>query len=242
MLSVKKGFEWCCSFTGSHFDPYDKPLTFNDLKDRIIKNASGIDLLPHTTRFTPTISPRQLSWNKNASPFERWDKLRPKFNLKAVWSRANNYDCLAVPRHSKVSDTLNNANYVKYAKNVTRTIYFQKGRKRSNVFWLINAREAPFVYAILKSSMFKAWCELTANTNGAGDFTIGMWDTFPLPDLTPQRKRNIIKVGRRIGTQQECDDVIDSLFGLPKKIPSSFIFVEIRKKILAEGFLDVFYI
>lgn len=105
-----------------------------------------------------------------------------------------------------------------------------------------NAREALFIYAILKSSMFKAWCELTANTNGAGDFTIGMWDTFPLPDLTPQQKRNIIKVGRRIGTQQECDDVIDSLFGLPVKIPSRGIFVEMRKKMLAKGFLDAFYI
>ena len=129
MLSVKKGFEWCCSFTGSHFDPYDRPLTFNDLKDRIIKNAPGISLLPHTTRFTPTISLRRLSWNKNASSFERWDKLMPKFELKAWWSRANNYDCLAVPRHSKVSDTLNNAKYVKYAKMLLVPFIFKRAGK-----------------------------------------------------------------------------------------------------------------
>ena len=38
---------------------------------------------------------------------------------------------------------------------------------KKDLHWLINANanEADFVYAILKSSMFKAWCELTACTS-----------------------------------------------------------------------------
>lgn len=80
-----------------------------------------------------------------------------------------------------------------------------------------------------------------------------MWDTFPLLRRDPQNPqkrpedivKDIKKAGQNLknekGAQKALDNVIDSLFNLPGGIPSSFIFIEMRKKMLAEGFLDAFY-
>lgn len=121
--------------------------------------------------------------------------------------------------------------------------------------YLIKKAYADFAYAVLRSSMFFAWYLLTRNNKVRGEehFTPGMWDTFPLPRHDPQNPhkrpediiRDIKKAGQNLkngkGTQKDLDNVIDSLFNLPCGVPSSPIFIEMRKKMLAEGFLDAFY-
>ena len=121
-------------------------------------------------------------------------------------------------------------------------------------FYLIKEAYADFAYAVLHSSMFFAWYLLTKTGPERDEhFTPGMWNTFPLPRYNPQNPqerpediiKDIKKAGQNLkngsGTQEDLDNVIDSLFGLPDKIPCSHIFIEMRKKILAEGFLDAFY-
>ena len=149
------------------------------------------------------------------------------------WNKDEKDKCLAVPRHKKYDDTLRQADYVKNIDCIdSGTIYFKKGRKRSGLFWLITASEAPFVYSILKSSMFKAWCGLTANTEGDSHFTEGMWNTFPLPSLTDDQKNRIIEARQN---QQDLDKIVDALFSLPCDATDGD-----KKNMLAEGFLDAF--
>lgn len=160
------------------------------------------------------------------------------------WNKDGKDGCLAIPRHKKYEVTLGRADYVKNVKNIdsgTGTIYFKNGQKRDGLFWLITSSEAPFVYAILKSSMFKAWCSLTANTKtantkGNSHFTEGMWNTFPLPALTNDLKENIIKAEEN---QKKLDEIVDALFNLPCK-PTDKVTDEDRKNMLAEGFEKTF--
>lgn len=65
-------------------------------------------------------------------------------------------------------------------------------------FYLIKKAYADFAYAVLHSSMFFAWYLLTkTGPEREEHFTLGMWDTFPLPrhDLQNPQKRpeDIIK-------------------------------------------------
>ncbi|MBR4399735.1 MAG: hypothetical protein IKT06_02240 [Aeriscardovia sp.] len=184
------------------------------------------------------------------------------------WKRDNKDGCLIVTRHKPYLITIDDADYVEnYCTYLDSLIAFEGPKKDTRKgFWLINDQDSPFVYAILKSSMFRAWCELTANTtNRAGDFTTGMWDTFPLPDIkqafkqttvtpnfngpTPTTiKMAISEAGKLLKTgklnQTQLDDFIDELFiGKPisSTNPDPKKVQELRKKILAEGFLDAFY-
>ena len=220
---------WCSSFIASHFDPYDKPPTFDELRNRIEKNRGN----------KINLSPQDLVWNQKTRPLKRWDNmLQGHFDGPAdnSWNKDGKDGCLAIPRHRKYDYTLNRADYVKNVKNIdcidSGTIYFKKGRERSGLFWLITASEAPFVYSILKSSMFKAWCGLTANTEGDSHFTEGMWNTFPLPSLTDDQKESIIKAGKN---RQNPDKILDALLNLPCNATD-----EERKNMLADGFLKTF--
>ena len=89
--------------------------------------------------------------------------------------------------------------------------------------------------------MFRAWCELTAYTDGKGQrhFTVGMWDTFPLPKLTESQESAIIIAGQKLrkngnGAQGELDKLVDELF-----VPTLLSNVD-RRQILGERFLKMF--
>lgn len=176
--------------------------------------------------------------DSKTQPLKRWDNmLQGHFDgpVDNSWNKDGKDGCLAIPRHKKYEVTFGRADYVKNVKNIdsgTGTIYFKNGQKRDGLFWLITSSEAPFVYAILKSSMFKAWCSLTANTKGNSHFTEGMWNTFPLPALTNDLKENIIKAGKN---RQNPDKIVDALLNLPCNATD-----EERKNMLADGFLKTF--
>ena len=104
------------------------------------------------------------------------------------WEYSRNKKCLVIAHHNSYSDTLKTTDYAEVYFNsvfnkLSTVCHFiinaDSGERHG--FWLINADNSPFVYAILKSSMFKAWCSLFANTEGVSHFAPPMWDTFPLP-------------------------------------------------------------
>ena len=93
--------------------------------------------------------------------------------------------------------------------------------------------------------MFRAWCELTAYTDGKGQrhFTVGMWDTFPLPKLTESQESAIIIAGQRLRkkwpwAQGDLDKLVDELF-VPTLL-SQFLTNVDRRQILGKGFLKMF--
>ena len=102
-------------------------------------------------------------------------------------------DCLIVPRCTFYRDALKTLDFVSsYFKNArSNCAAIEKIQNNCpHGFWLIqftekNIDNTDFVYAILKSGMFRAWCELTVYTEGKEYFSIGMWDTFPLLCMTP---------------------------------------------------------
>lgn len=156
------------------------------------------------------------------------------------WERSGKDRCLIVTRHKFYLKTITKAEYVKNYCIKSKSLIAFEGRPRGTRrgFWLINDQDSPFVYAILKSSMFRAWCELTAHTDGGvGDFTTGMWDTFPLPYLSPCNEKFIIGAAKYKNWNQ-LNILIDKLFvpGTSNPLQDS-----LRLQILAEGFLDAFY-
>lgn len=163
------------------------------------------------------------------------------------WKRDKKDGCLIVTRHKPYSTTIHDADYVKTYCTVPNSLIAFEGPKGNtrNGYWLINDQDSPFVYAILKSSMFRAWCKLTAHTDRQeGDFTAGMWDTFPLPALTDSQKSAIIIAGQerkqgRGWAQGDLDKLIDGLF-VPSALSPLLTLID-RQQILAEGFLDAFY-
>ena len=122
-------------------------------------------------------------------------------NRPRAWESTSNQKSLILPRHNPYERSLEIADFVSsyFPPRWPDAIIAYEGNKGETKygFMLINEYDAPFVYAVLKSSMFRAWCELTAHTDGrgAGHFTVGMWDTFPLPKLTNSRKSLIITAG-----------------------------------------------
>lgn len=117
-----------------------------------------------------------------------------------AWESTSNQKSLILPRHNPYEKSLEIADYVSsyFPPRWPDAIIAYEGntkqeRYRNYGFWLIDEKYADFVYAILKSSMFRAWCELTACTwyrdsakkkhKGNSHFTIGMWDTFPIRDI-----------------------------------------------------------
>ena len=142
------------------------------------------------------------------------------------WIRRGKDNCLIKARHTSIGK-FEDADYVKnYAKTCPIppdiTIIAWKG------FWLFKEEEADFVYAILHSDMFRAWCELTACTTwcdengvigkhkGKGHFSAGMWDTFYFLEDINLSKEKIKKAGRNLrdnipGAQDTLNRLIDSL-------------------------------
>ena len=230
-MSKKSPLAWCSSFIGSHFDPYDEPLTFDGLRKRIMGKVTYLFL------------PRYFAWNQKIQPLQRWDNMQEHFDgpVDNSWNKKGKDGCLLILRHHIYEYTLEHADYVQNVTDVDcitpGTVYFKNGRKRLGLFWLITSSKAPFVYAILKSSMFKAWCSLTANTNGDSHFTEGMWNTFPLPALTNDLKESIIEAEKN---QKDLDEIIDALFNLPCKDMDK-VTDDDRKNMLAEGFLETFH-
>ena len=163
-----------------HFDPFGKNNpTFDKLAERIASQA-GITPSHNNTdcrnnHFMPDLPPRLLAWNKNPQcPPDIWEKI----SVPLVPTSKKPFKGLAVQRHSKVKSTLDNINYIELSFSINNDIDLGYG------FWLIDDQYKDFVYAILKSSMFRAWCKLTAHTDGGeGHFTVGMWDTFPIQDI-----------------------------------------------------------
>ena len=201
--------------------------------------------------YHPTLYPAVLSWNKNLQCLPTWESIQVKPDVSSErcrrtyerWNRNNKDGDLVLMRHMYWEFTLKYATYFDsyfsdISKDAEEDIY-------TYFFWLINKGEADFIYAILKSSMFRAWCELTAYTDGGeGHFTTGMWDTFPLPRLTPSQKSSIIIAGQELKmgwpwSQCELDRLIDRLF-VPCILSPLLTDVD-RKQILAEGFLNAFY-
>lgn len=192
-----------------------------ELKDRISLHA-GIHATPPLPYF-------YLAWNKNPQcPPDEWKKMSVPF----VPTSKKTFKGLAVQRHSEVKSTLDNINHIELSFSINNDIDFGDG------FWLIDDQYKDFVYAILKSSMFRAWCELTAYTDGKGQghFTVGMWDTFPLPYLSPCNEKFIIGAAKDKNWNQ-LNILVDKLFvpGISNPLQDS-----LRLRILAEGFLNIF--
>ena len=170
-------------------------------------------------------------------------------NRCRAWESTGNQKSLILPRHNPYEKSLEIVDYVSsyFPPRWPDAIIAYEGNTkqepdRNYGFWLINEEYADFVYAILKSSMFRAWCELTANTDGKGQghFTVGMWDTFPLPKLTEAQERKIITAGQDIKkgrpqSQEKLDKFVDRLFK-----PANSLTDKCRKRILAGEFLKVF--
>lgn len=136
-------------------------------------------------------------------------------------------DYLIVPHCTFYRDALETLDFVSsYFKNAgSNCAAIEKIQNNCpHGFWLIQLTEknidnTDFVYAILKSGMFRAWCELTVYTEGKEYFSIGMWDTFPLPYMTPTSPRwaEVEKRGQALrrreeGARQALDEFIDNLF------------------------------
>ncbi|MBQ1348029.1 MAG: hypothetical protein IIY58_01550 [Aeriscardovia sp.] len=184
-------------------------------------------------------NPKNCKWNSKCSS-------KPQ-----GWEYSRHKKCLAIAHHNSYLDTLKTADYTKaYFNSVFSTpstvcqfiINADSGKQHG--FWLINEDDSPFVYAILKSSMFRAWCELTAYTDGEGHFTVGMWDTFPLPALTNSQRSTVIIAGQELRKgwrwgQTKLDKLVDGLFA--PTCSTHVLSDRCRKRILAEGFLDAFY-
>lgn len=159
-----------------------------------------------------------------------WIKSRTDYNC---WIRGGKDNCLIKARHTSI-DKSEDADYVKhYAKNCPipsdTTIIAWKGDDCTKWgFWLFKEEEADFVYAILYSDMFRAWCKLTAcitwsdengvngKPNGRGHFSAGMWDTFYFLKDINLRKEEIKNAGRDLshdvpGARDTLNRFIDSL-------------------------------
>ena len=149
------------------------------------------------------------------------------------WTMRGKDNCLIKARHTSIGE-LGDADYVKkYGIPSNTTIIAWKGDDRYSKkygFWLFKEEEADFIYAILHSDMFRAWCELTACTTwsdengnqrtgihkGDGDFSAGMWDTFYFLEDINLRKEEIKSAGRDLrndvaGAQDTLNRFIDSL-------------------------------
>ena len=147
---------------------------------------------------------------------------------------------LAVRRHNEFKNTLDkhksHGTFFSFSINNDIDLGYS--------FWLIGDQYKDFVYAILKSSMFNAWCKLTANGNGRSHFATAMWYIFPLPQLTCSQKGKIITAGRELqegrkDSQKKLDKLIDGLFTSPDS--THILSDKCRIRILAQGFLDAFY-
>ena len=198
----------------------------DELKDRISRHAE-----------IPATLPSYRAWNKNPQcPPDTWKDM----SVPIVPKSTKIFKGLAVQRHSQFENTLDNINPIELSFSINNDIDLGDG------FWLIKGKYQyeNFVYAILKSSMFRAWCELTAYTEGQGHFTVGMWDTFPLPNLTCSQRGKIITAGRELqkgrkDSQKKLDKLIDGLFTSPDS--THILSDKCRIRILAQGFLDAFY-
>ncbi|MBR4399736.1 MAG: hypothetical protein IKT06_02245 [Aeriscardovia sp.] len=127
-------------------------------------------------------------------------------NRPQGWKIIKNDRRLIVPRHTYYDYTLYAADYVEHYfpksyQDGKHIIGFGDG---STGFWLIRADEADFVYAILKSGMFKAWCELTAyvDDQGKGHFAQGMWGHFSHTKYktTAFKTQTLLKSARLLGS------------------------------------------
>ena len=200
----------------------------DELKDRISHHAR----IPATL----SLSYSYLAWNKNPQcPPDKWTKMLVIFIPKST----KTFKGLAVQRHSEVKSTLDNINHIELSFSINNDIDLRYG------FWLIDDQYKDFVYAILKSSMFRVWCELTAADKGEekGHFSTGMWDTFPLPKLTKSQESAIIIAGQKLRkkwpwAQGELDKLVDELF-VPALL-SQFLTNVDRRQILGERFLKMF--
>ena len=167
-----------------------------------------------------------------------WDSRNKKDSLQG-WIIKTDDRRLVVPRHTYYDYTLWASNYVEnyFPKSYQDGKHIIAYGGAHTGFWLLDANEADFAYAIIKSSMFRAWCELTEHDGGAGHFTVGMWDTFPLPYLSPCNEKFIIGAAKDKNWDQ-LNVLIDKLFvpGISNPLQDS-----LRLQILAEGFLDAFY-
>lgn len=197
----------------------------DELKDRIKNHYAS-------TNITQSL----ITWNKNPQcPPDIWKKI----SVSLVPTSKKTFKGLAVQRHSKVKSTLDNMNHIELSFSINNYIDLGYG------FWLIDDQYKDFVYAILKSSMFSAWCELTAADEGEqeGHFSTGMWDTFLLPKLTESQESAIIIAGQKLrkkwpGAQGELDKLVDELF-VPALRPQFLTNVD-RRQILGERFLKMF--
>ena len=156
-------------------------------------------------------------------PPNRWKdmEVKPDAPCKSgkkydMWNRNDKDGTLVLMRHMYYELTLKYATYFEsYFSDISED---KEADIRTYFFWLIEAEEAPFVYAILKSSMFKAWYELTAHTDGGeGHLTVGMWDTFPLRVLTNLEKNEITRAGKQLferksSSRDLLDELVDGLF------------------------------
>ena len=162
-----------------------------------------------------------------------------------------------VMRHEECNSTLDYVTYFESFFNNTSPIADISTYR----FWLLKKDRADFAYAILKYSMFKAWCNLEAA--GQRHFSIGMWDTFPIQDiekhlsqlenLSPEIRDlfpNTLTVEEAIkqagqwlkkGWTQSVtfDECMDELcgFGHIPHIPQKYS----REEILEKNFLYAFY-
>lgn len=203
--------------------------------------------------------PKLKAWNPGDDPNRR------------AWESTSNQKSLILPRHDPYEKSLEIADYVSsyFPPRWPDAILAYEGNtkqepNRNYGFWLIDEKDADFVYAILKSSMFRSWCELTANTDGKGEghFTVGMWDTFPIQDIKkplsqlenpspelseflktcPLKTLTVEEAIKRAGQRRKkgwkqsvFDKCMDELCGFGR-IPKNYS----RKQILAKGFLGMF--
>ena len=89
-------------------------------------------------------------------PDPNGEKMNYEWIKTGRWNHKNKDGDLVVMRHEEYSSTLD---YVMYFES-----FFNNTSLRADIstypFWLLKKNRADFAYAILKYSMFKAWCNL----------------------------------------------------------------------------------
>ena len=195
-------------------------------------------------------------------------------NRCRAWESTGNQKSLILPRHNPYEKSLEIVDYVSsyFPPRWPDAIIAYEGNTkqepgRNYGFWLIDEKDADFVYAILKSSMFRSWCELTAADEGEeeGHFSTGMWDTFPIQDtttlLSKLSNRYVANIFSCLGGGATVEGAISCAGrwlsrNVWKQHSPTFSFDECmdelcgfgpvpsspysRKQILAKGFLDMF--
>lgn len=256
---------------------YNKKLKFLTKSFNIGTDKNLLTYFPNPVKCLPLWYPDQ--WYVNAEmtlkdidssglqvkPDDGWitgpngKKMNYEWIKTGRWDHKKKDGDLVVMRHKECNSTLDYVTYFESFFNNTNQI----ADISTYSFWLLKKDIADFAYAILKYSMFEAWCNLMKRVwPGQKHFSEGMWDTFPIQDigkplsqlenLSPEIRNLFAKTPtvktveeaikqagqwRKNGWEQSVfDKCMDELCGFGR-IPQGYS----REEILKKNFLYAFY-